>query len=172
MVTTRYETLHLHCTQASLGTNVTKYTDKAFQFLRSDGDIIVLPRSNIQELSSIPPNIADGTKALEHDLMGPYTGLNFILESRLHHRIVQRKLTPNLGKITPNLEDELGKAVEDLFPKEANDDWTEVQLYPLLLSLTARTSARAFVGTRFCRDQRWLDVAINFVEDCKLSPIF
>jgi ent-kaurene oxidase len=102
--------------------------------------------------------------------MGPYTGLNFILQSRLHHRIVQRKLTPNLGKLTPHLEDELGKAVEDLFPKEANDDWTEVQLYSLLLSLTARTSARAFVGTSFCRDQRWLDVAINFVEDRTPSP--
>lgn len=99
--------------------------------------------------------------------MGPYTGLNFILHSRLHHRIVQRKLTPNLAKLSPHLEDELGRAVKDLFPKEADHEWTEVQLYPLLLSMTARISARAFVGTSFCRDQRWLDVTINFVEDRK-----
>lgn len=142
-------------------------TEKAFQFLRSDGNIVILPPSTVQELSSIPPEIADGTKALEHDLMGPYTGLDFILQSRLHQRIVQRKLTPNLGKLTPHLEDELDRAVNDLFPKEADDGWTTVQLYPLLLALTARTSARAFVGTSFCRDQRWLGVAINFVEDRK-----
>lgn len=148
-----------------IGNGYNRCTEKAFQFLRSDGNILILPPSTVQELSSLPPEIADGTKALEHDLVGPYTGLNFILQSRLHHRIVQRKLTPNLGKLTPHLEDELGRAVEDLFPKEADDDWTTVQLYPLLLALTARTSARAFVGKSFCRDQRWLNIAINFVED-------
>lgn len=125
----------------------------------------MLPPSAVQELSTLPPNIADGTKALEHDLMGPYTGLNFILQSRLHHRVVQRRLTTNLGLLTPHLEDELGKAVEDLFPEEANQGWTEVELYPLLRSVTARTSARAFVGTSFCRDSRWLSSAVNFVED-------
>ncbi|KAI1670823.1 cytochrome P450 monooxygenase [Pyrenophora tritici-repentis] len=148
-----------------IGNGYDKFRETAFQFLRSDADIIVLPPSVVQELSTLPPNIADGTKALEHDLMGPYTGLNFILQSRLHHRIVQRKLTPNLGLLTPHLEDELGKAVEDLFPEGANHGWTEVKLYPLLLSLTARTSARAFVGTSFCRDSRWLNSAVNFVED-------
>jgi hypothetical protein len=74
-------------------------------------------------------------------------------------------LTPNLGLLTPYLEDELGKAVKDLFPEEANHGWTEVELYPLLLSLTACTSAKAFVGTSFCRDSRWLNSAVNFVED-------
>ncbi|KAL8848318.1 MAG: hypothetical protein Q9221_006672 [Calogaya cf. arnoldii] len=148
-------------------TKLLQCAEKAFQFLRSDGDIVILPPSAVQELSSISTEIADGTRALEHDLMGPYTGLDFILQSRLHHRIVQRRLTPNLGKLTPHLEDELDRAVTDLFPKEADDGWTTVQLYPLLLALTARTSARAFVGTSFCRDQRWLDVAINFVEDRK-----
>ncbi|KAL8936565.1 MAG: hypothetical protein Q9216_004867 [Gyalolechia sp. 2 TL-2023] len=155
-----------------VGNGYDKFTEKAFQFLRSDGNIIVLPPSTVQELSSLPPEIADGTKALEHDLMGPYTGLDFILQSRLHHRIVQRRLTPNLGKLTPHLEDELGQAVTDLFPKEADDGWTTVQLYPLLLALTARTSARAFVGTSFCRDQRWLDVAVNFVEDLFRTVVF
>lgn len=67
----------------------------------------MLPASAVQELSTLPPNIADGTKAFEHDLMGSYTGLDFILQSRLHHRIVQRKLTPNLGLLSPHLEDEL-----------------------------------------------------------------
>ncbi|KAL9611749.1 MAG: hypothetical protein Q9167_003635 [Letrouitia subvulpina] len=142
-----------------------QYTEKAFQFLRSDGNVLILPPPTVPELSSLPPEIADGTKALEHDLMGPYTGLDFILKSRLHHRVVQRKLSPNLGKLIPQLEDELGRAVKDLFPKEADDGWTTVQLYPLLLAVTARTSARAFVGISFCRDQRWLDAAINFVED-------
>ena len=101
--------------------------------------------------------------------MGSYTGLDFILHSRLHHRIVQRKLTPNLGKLTPNLEDELDRALNDLVPNEVKEGWTEVQLYPLLLSVTARTSARAFVGTSFCRDKRWLDVTVNFVEDCEFE---
>lgn len=69
-----------------------KFKQKAFQLIRNDGNIVVLPQSLLEQLSALPGNIASPHGALEHDLLGPHTGLNLILESRLHHSIVQRKL--------------------------------------------------------------------------------
>ena len=115
------------------------------------------------ELSGLPSTIASNYGALERDLLGRYTGLNLILESRLHHTIVQRKLTPRLNLITPGLEGELKAAFEDGFPN--CDDWTEFRPYMVLAQISARLSARALVGPEFCRDPIWLDIAVNYTEN-------
>lgn len=144
---------------------VVKFKARAFQLIRGDGSVIVLPISLLDELSNLPPSIASPNGALEHDLLGPYTGLNLILESRLHHSIVQRKLTPRLGVLTPGLEDELKSAFGDYFP--ACDDWIEFAPYQLFGKISARLSARALVGTALCRNSTWLDISINYTESCK-----
>ena len=117
------------------------------------------------ELSSLPPSVASPQGALEHDLLGPYTGLNLILESRMHHSIVQRKLTPRLGVLTPGLEQELVSAVKDNFPSCA--EWAEIEPYRLLANVSARLSARALVGPSLSHNQQWLDISINYVENRK-----
>ncbi len=125
--------------------------------------MIVLPLDTIDELSSLPPSVASPQGALEHDLLGPYTGLNLILESRMHHSIVQRKLTPKLRVLTPGLEQELVSAVEDNFP--SCTEWTKIEPYHLLANVSARMSAKALVGPSLCRNQQWLDVSVNYVEN-------
>ena len=107
--------------------------------------------------------IASPNGALEHDLLGPYTGLDLILESRLPHSIVQRKLTPRLGSLTPCLENELKAAFEDYFP--TCNDWTESIPYQLLGKISARLSGRALVGAAFCRNPTWLDISFNYTEN-------
>lgn len=142
-----------------------KFKARAFQLIRGDGSIVVLPISLLDELSTLPASIASPNGALEHDLLGPYTGLDLILESRLHHSIVQRKLTPRLGVLTPGLENELKSAFEDYFP--ACDDWTEFTPYQLFGMISARLSGRALVGTALCRNPTWLDISFNYTENRK-----
>lgn len=125
--------------------------------------MIVLPQDSIEELSSLPPSVASPHGALEHDLLGPYTGLNLILESRMHHSIVQRKLTPRLGVLTPGLEQELVSALEDNFP--SCTEWTEIKPYQLLARISARLSARTLVGPSLSRNEQWLDISVNYVEN-------
>ncbi|MCJ1351569.1 MAG: hypothetical protein MMC33_001553 [Icmadophila ericetorum] len=139
-----------------------KFKDKTFQLIRNDGNVIVLPLAVLEELSSLPTTIASPHGALEHDLLGPYTSLDIILDSRLHHSIVQRKLTPRLGILTPYLQNELTAAFEDYFP--LCDDWTEIKPYKLLGKLSARLSARAIVGPSTCRDPTWLNISVDYTE--------
>ena len=140
-----------------------KFKDKVFQLVRGDGVIVILPTSLLDELSTLPASIASPNGALEQDLLGPYTGLDLILESRLHHSIVQRKLTPRLGSLTPPLENEVKAAFEDYFP--TCDDWTEFTPYQVFGKISARLSGRALVGATFCRNPTWLDISFNYTEN-------
>ena len=148
-----------------------KFKHRIFQLIRNDGSVVVLPIGMLDELSSLPPSIASPHGALEHDLLGPYTGLDTILESRLHHSIVQRKLTPRLNTLTPCLERELTSAFEDYFP--VCNDWTEIKPFRLLGKVAARLSARALVGPSMCRNADWLHISVNYTENRKscLAPL-
>ncbi|KAF2187594.1 putative cytochrome P450 [Zopfia rhizophila CBS 207.26] len=140
-----------------------KFKNEAFRLVRNDRSIFILPTCLLDELSRLPSTTASPHGALESDLLGEYTGLNLILDSRLHHSIVQRKLTPRLGLLTPHLETELQSAFQDNFP--ACDDWTEFQPYQVFAKLSARLSARALVGPKLCRDPIWLDISVNYTEN-------
>ncbi|KAI0847851.1 putative cytochrome P450 [Daldinia vernicosa] len=141
-----------------------KFRTRAFQVVRGEGNLIVLPNSLVEELATLPSTVASPHGALEHDLLGSYTGLDVILESRLHHSIVQRRLTPRLGLITPRLEKELIPLFEELLPP-SKGEWIEFQPYQVFCQLAARLTAHAIVGPAFCNDPVWLDIAINYTEN-------
>ncbi|RAK90790.1 putative cytochrome P450 [Aspergillus costaricaensis CBS 115574] len=140
-----------------------KYKNGTFQLLRGSGSALILPISVLEELAGLPPSVASPHAALEHDLLGAYTGLDIILESRMHHTIVQRKLTPRLPSLTPALQRELVASLDELFPDCA--DWAEIQPFRVLGKVTARLSARAMLGHTFCRNPQWLDISVHYTEN-------
>lgn len=135
--------------------------------MRCNGNVLVLPLPLLDELSTLPAAIASPHGALEHDLLGKYTGLNVILENRLHHSIIQRKLTPNLGLITPTLEDTLITSFDKYFPKAS--EWVEFQPYQVFAKVAARLSAEAIVGPAFSENPIWLDLAVEYTDSCESS---
>ncbi|CBF83094.1 hypothetical protein AN3253.2 [Aspergillus nidulans FGSC A4] len=145
-----------------LQTGYHKFKNRTFQLIRGDGSVVILPLHLIDELSSLPQSVASSHGALERDLLGRYTGLDIILTSRMHHTIVQRKLTPRLAALTPSLQDEVSLAVQEGFPHST--EWTIVKPYQILAQVAAKIAARAMVGPSFCRDPRWLDISVNYTE--------
>lgn len=133
--------------------------------MQIDKNMIILPLSVLDELVAIPSTVASPHGGLENDLLGPYTGLDLVLESRLHHSIIQRKLTPRLGLVTPGLEKELCIALKECLP--ANEDWAVFQPYQALSKVSARFSAQAITGPAFANNEQWLDIEVNYVEACK-----
>ncbi|KAI1114208.1 putative cytochrome P450 [Nemania sp. NC0429] len=140
-----------------------KFKERSFQIVRDEGSIVVLPVSVVEELSTLPTSVASPYGALEHDLLGRYTGLDVILESRLHHTIVQRKLTPRLGSLSIGLEQELTCAFKDHFPP-VGEGWVEFQPYQVFAKIAARLSAEVIVGPAFARNPIWLGIAVNYTE--------
>lgn len=140
----------------------TKFKTCGFQLVLNDKSVIVLPHSTLKELATIPSTVASPHAGLESDLLGPYTGLDHVLESRLHHSIIQRKLTPRLGLITPGLEKELCGALNDYLPN--SEDWIEFEPYHAFAKLSARFSAQAIAGPAFAHNEEWLKLEVEYVE--------
>ncbi|KAJ5623052.1 hypothetical protein N7490_011657 [Penicillium lividum] len=144
-----------------------QFKNGTFQLIRANGNIVILPLSALEELSQLPTTLASPTGALEHDLVGEYSGVNVISQSRIHHTIVQRKLTPRPPLLMPALQDELEIAIADTFPASSlnqSEDWTDIKPFHFMGQLVARLSARALVGSEFCRDPVWLDISLSFTE--------
>lgn len=135
-----------------------------FQVIRNQGNATILPPSLLEELASIPSTVASPNAALESDLLGSYTGLDLILESRIHHTVVQRKLTPRLGLVTPLLEEEMSAAFDDYF-KDVSSEWSVFQPYQVFGGISARLASSVIVGSKYCRNEAWLDLAFNYTEN-------
>ena len=96
--------------------------------------------------------------------MGKYSTTLILLESELHTKMLQTKLTPNLGSFVSVIESELQFALDVEVPKDI-DDWKNVSLYEMLLRIVARISARVFLGQPHCRNEEWLQTSIKYTEN-------
>ena len=116
----------------------------------------------MKEFANLPIHIASPQVALDHDLLGYYTGINLLLEDRLHSSIVQRKLTPNIPLLLPRIEEAVSAALGRSLP--ASGDWTEIQPYHALSLVAATVSAEALVGPEFSKNPIWLECSLNYTE--------
>ena len=72
----------------------------------------------------------------------------------------KNELTRNTARAFPGLLDETIYAVDKHIGPCHN--WTPITVYPIDLQLIALLSSRTFVGLPLCRDQRWLDIMIQY----------
>ncbi|KAI0883799.1 cytochrome P450 [Annulohypoxylon maeteangense] len=140
-----------------------KNQNSAFQLIRNEGEMMVLPLSLLEEVSRLPSHIAEPTAALNQDLTGSFTGIDLILENRLHHSIVQRKLSPRLPLLLPRMEEAVSAAFSQYIPQ--SEDWTEFYPYDTFRYISARVGAEVIVGPAFCDNKEWLHVAVEYTEN-------
>ncbi|RWA10589.1 hypothetical protein EKO27_g4511 [Xylaria grammica] len=144
-----------------------RFKSSAFQLIRGDGRVVVLPLSLLEELSALPVTIANPQAALERDLLGHFTGLNLIIENRLHHIIVQRKLTPRIPLLIPRIESSIAQATAELLPQ--TEEWSEIQAYQVLSRVSARSVAHAIVGPAFCEEKKCVSNHRHFAHHARLA---
>ena len=83
--------------------------------------MMVIPNRYIDEIRALPASVANPTEAHVHNLLGPFTKMDLILDSNLHFRMIQSKLTPNLGLLAEPMADELQYSLQQDFPKCAGN---------------------------------------------------
>lgn len=142
-----------------------QFKNTAFQLLRYEGSVVVLPPSLLEEIVSLPDEIASIQPALELDLVGRFSGMHMMVESRLHHMIVQRRLIPHLPQLIPRLEESINISLTKELPDGLGNDWTEIQPYHLLKRVSARLAANMVVGPGLCDDPIWLNISFEFTEN-------
>ena len=135
-----------------------------FKVQRNDAKILVIPHKHVDELRNMPESKVSAIHAHLKNLLARYIGVNLLLESDLHTRVLQTKLTPILATTIPTMIDEMDFAMESEIP-DCNDKWVPVHIQEILLRIVARTSARIFVGPDLCRNEEWLSTSINYTEN-------
>ncbi|KAI0449781.1 cytochrome P450 [Xylaria acuta] len=146
-----------------------KFKDKAFQLLRYEGNVVVLPHTLLHELASLPETVASQQSALSMDLAGPFTGLDMIVDNRLNNIIIQRRLTPRLPLLIPRLEQSTREVFDAHFPKD--EGWTEVQPFHLLKHVSACLAANVIVGPSLRDDPTWFDISVKYTENVFITSI-
>ncbi|TGO61973.1 hypothetical protein BCON_0023g00310 [Botryotinia convoluta] len=94
------------------------------------------------------------------NLLGKYTGTLVMLESNLHVRVLQNKLTPNLSDYLTRAKAELEFGWKMDVPRA--QDWVEVDIQAIVRALVSRMSAVVFLGHPACRNEDWLRLRVNF----------
>jgi cytochrome P450 len=82
------------------------------------------------------------------------------------------------ARLNPIIFDEVERAFHDEMPD--CKDWTAVNVWSKIAAMVAKISGRLFVGPELCRDEKYLEMAVNYAmllntaqEDIKrLRPIF
>ncbi|GME35460.1 cytochrome p450 monooxygenase [Neofusicoccum parvum] len=141
-----------------------KFKSSMFKVRRNDKDILVISNKYIDELRNLPDSKLSAIGAQVRNLLGRYSTTPILLESDLHTRVLQTKLTPNLPSLIPILKDELDHALPKEIP-ECKDEWVEVQIYEILCQIVARLTARVFLGEKGCESEEWLAKSIEYTEN-------
>lgn len=146
--------------------------DRSFQVLTGTGPKIVLPNRFAEEVKERPE--LDFSKGIAKDFFGdcPGFGTFKVIEFICHHHtfiadVVRTKLTQSLGLVTNDLIDETTRAVHDLFGEEG--EWRQEPLKLPIQRLVARLSSRVFPGEGLCRNERWLQIAIEYTVDAFIA---
>lgn len=119
---------------------------------------MVIPPRFMEELKSAPMNKVDFVGVVQEMFEGKHTGVG--TRSRMVPGTLNSHLTPHLGSIMPEVQDEVKVAIGDEFPP--CDDWTELDIMHILTQIVTRGSSRMIGGTTFSRDKEWLEAAIGF----------
>lgn len=66
-------------------------------------------------------------------------------------------------RLNPTISEEVYESMSLELPQ--TEEWTEVNINSKLLRIVGMVSGRIFVGPKLCRDERYLDMAINYTID-------
>lgn len=68
------------------------------------------------------------------------------------------------ARLNPRLSAEVDKTVNSELPE--CQDWTPLQIVPILLRIVAIVSGNLFIGPENCRHEAYINSAIHFTTDC------
>ncbi|KAF4813289.1 Cytochrome P450 monooxygenase ATR2 [Colletotrichum tropicale] len=127
---------------------------------RASPNIVVAPKF-MNELKRLPDDVLSFNKAIEEFMHAKYTKVETDIDLLPH--TVKSSLTPALVRLNPIIADEVIEALRIELPHSG--EWTEVKIMDKLLRIVAMASGRVFIGPELCREEEYLDAAINYTVD-------
>ncbi|PVH92285.1 cytochrome P450 [Periconia macrospinosa] len=140
-----------------------RFKYKPFKVARNDIDLLVLPAKYIDEIRQYTREQLSGIEALAFNVLGRFNRIDILNKSDLHVRVLRNYLTPNMGQVMPNAQDELTYSWQVDVPK--CEDWEEVDIQHVLRWVIGRIYARTFIGYPACRNDDWIQTSLDYTRD-------
>ncbi|KHJ34786.1 putative cytochrome p450 monooxygenase [Erysiphe necator] len=136
---------------------VAKYPDSPFT-IPTTPPIVILPKSVINDLKYFTDDKASFWDELKSRFHSNISG--FAIDNKMLTTVVRHDVTRNLASSLNSVQEETALSFyRTLGPCE---DWTTHNLYSVLTKIVALVSGRVFVGTSLSRNDKWVDVTVNY----------
>jgi hypothetical protein len=114
--------------------------------------LVVLPKGLTSELKGVPETELSQKKALEVDFVISKTLYTALTSTNLMHaQVLRGTLTPKLGDLLGELEEEAGLAFEEEWGCELRDgEWAEINAFEMGLKISSRSNHRVVMGLPLC----------------------
>ncbi|KAF8989850.1 cytochrome P450 [Cyathus striatus] len=117
----------------------------------------------VGELKTAPDRLFSAGLATDELLQIPYTMGSEITTNPYHVSIVRTRLTRNLANIFPAVRDELLASFSEIIPEK--EGWVKYNASDAFMKIIARVTNRMIVGFPLCRDEEFLDNAVQYTMD-------
>ncbi|KAJ7503871.1 cytochrome P450 [Mycena galericulata] len=124
-------------------------------------DYVANGPQRIAEVASAPEDVLSFNHGVEDSLQADYTIGPQMTTNPYHAPVIRGGLTRNLGRCFPQVRDEIVHAFDDVLSLESKE-WKLINVLPDTMQIIARTSNRLFVGLPLCKNQEYLDLAVNY----------
>ncbi|KAI0778803.1 cytochrome P450 [Trametes elegans] len=138
-----------------------KYPRSAFKVPLLDKWMVILSGPKmVEEVRLTSDKVLSFSESTEQAMQLKGSFSREFIDDQYHTGIIKDKLTRSLPAILPDVIDELNLAVPQHIPAK-EDEWLAVPIMEAMRQIIARASSRIFVGVPTCRNQEYLDLAIN-----------
>ncbi|KAH6657514.1 cytochrome P450 [Truncatella angustata] len=120
--------------------------------------VVVLSPKYLPEIKKLPDSILSMDASVVETIEAKYTKIEPTVPIVPH--TVKAELTPALVRLNPTIAQEVRESMALEFPPCS--EWTPINIHHKLLRIVAMVSGRIFIGPELCRDERYLDAAINY----------
>ncbi|KAI0368876.1 cytochrome P450 [Pilatotrama ljubarskyi] len=142
-----------------------KYNGAVFKVAMLDQWLVIITGPKlIEDLRKRPDGEVSFLEAAADFVQTKYTLGPEVHYDPYHVDIIRDKLTRTLPTILPDVVDELRVAIHDHIPAKEGE-WVGVNAMEKTRQIIARASNRVFVGLPACRNEQYLDLAVNFTKN-------
>ncbi|KXJ91615.1 cytochrome P450 [Microdochium bolleyi] len=129
--------------------------------------VLVTDRAKVSEYLRAPDNVLSMQDGANDQQQIPFTMGYGIGHRTYHTAVVKGPVTRKINAKTPDMIDEATLAMDDIFGSP--EEYTPFLLYNNMAMIVARIANRIYVGTKFCRNEAYLRVAIDYAEYVVIS---
>ncbi|PIL27970.1 cytochrome P450 [Ganoderma sinense ZZ0214-1] len=144
-----------------------KYPEQTFKLPALDRWMVVVSgRELVEELRKRGDDELSQPEGAQETLQFKYLFEPSVFRDEYHVDVVKGRFTRRLPAMLPDVVDEVKAAVKDhIVTRLGDDEWTSVEVMPVMQNIIARVSSRVFVGLPLCRNEEYLRVAVDFTVD-------